>query len=93
MQGVSNPNNHVDSCYVIYWYLALHVCKYKRESYCLSTNRAIGREAITLSYIYKSTTRLWVDQVQSLGIIPMADTLPNYLTIQYLPVISTIVVL
>ena len=28
-----------------------------RESYCLSINRMIGREAITLSCIYKSTTR------------------------------------
>ena len=56
------------------------------ESYYLSTNRVIGREAITLSYIYKSAAILWVDQVQSLGITPMADTLPNYPTVQYLPV-------
>ena len=56
-------------------------------------NRAIGREATTLSYIYKSMTRLLVDQVQSPGITPMADTLPNYPTVHHLPVVPYIAVL
>ena len=59
----------------IRWVLSLQMSVNIGESYCLSTNRAIGRDAIPLFYIYKSTTRLWVDQVQSLGITPMADTL------------------
>ena len=85
-QKRSNSNLRLTICLSSWQRIPPSLCKYRRDLLPLDQLRDWPR-GNNSCYIYKNTTRLWVDQVQSLGITPMTDTLPNYPTVQYLPVV------